>query len=1815
MVPEISLTAPARQHSLRAMLRSLPCLLQAAVTGIVVATAHAAFTPTINSVSVGSSEFVIDSDASRGGAAYDRDLIEVDSNVTFNGTGSGNFRYTYQLLDEDDNTVLLDNGAGGTTATFLGATFTINGAVSKITSESFAPAEQLELHKDYRIRLRVMEQVPPLILYATERDQDDSAARQFIHFTNTDPADAGVNVRGFIEDIRWTTTWACDTDPVNNSFQAEADLKLYRYDDYLTASPDSSLVLHQLIFELREGSTGNVVALSSGTSTPSYSMDEFHHTGVIQEPYERSATRSFPVNPGVQLDPVNETYYVTVSLSHREEVSGPFVTDHAAVEGPATSLLHFNGELTASGDTIIMAGIGNDPSSGDTNTGTVIETSTEVTTGYVQGLATYPLIGSGALDINLHSDGHAELVDTSGTFSITAPSVPDEGVINDVRFLRSDIEFAADGFSSNVRVILPAGMGVYEGDPDAPSNHVLESLLDSGTRLLDQSLDPTVALIVLTPSSAGDSFHIIEETKPFEVVANSLLWNLNTGQFAAGITPAGVDRIRYVRKYEMELLDLPSAGFTAAEKVVHSNELYFQHVATPAATVPIWSADADNTAKLDVTLNFNAGEFDTHFPLGVHLQWDAGGSMQVDDDLVVPASSSLPTSDDITLNFARDCPEVEKAGCGTIGEATVVMDPGANALQFTRDGGIDAAGTYINSSSRRDVVMGYIDALSTSTNIYAHDSTTFDNARFLMSGHFLVGGDYSGNGDQAPGRLLNSGYDPTDLNNPERPDSVAYRNGLGDYPGMNYRVADEASTVDCISVLGGTPTPTYTLNDRSKFYTRPAGVSGILEPTDNPFSGPIFIYGYEFTFTDYGLSFLDSEVHDSITAGSLFIPYPSEFTLDFDPLFFSCLGGLTTAEIDGGTFNDTLAFWAADFTGIAANFQPAIGAECDPSDAYLTLGVEAWASNVATPLSGTLGFKADGNLITADDGLLEAVDSRLGLPSLIEIAGPNDEVYHFFAAHDAYYENHDHSIESAGRLNLTGFLDVAFFEDLPVHFQTGAKKNNTLDIIDMMGGWSGDGEIDAASFDLDHHSYPPGDTLANYIIGLMPDYLIHAEQDWLGVVNFDYPLSWSNASRSFRATEPVTNDLLVLTTEHELTYLSAENAELDFGANVRLDIPEINLSNLGVNLTEDNGVLAALQQSITGTVTDALLDGVDGSAELLNDRMDEFYDRLFDATIDPLVDDLYVALDAAPDTPAMQSEVEDFLCLNTDSVLTRLEDFDGAVGQAGSIVDEVDQALARLQVAIRTVIGRVHIDDTTGEIVLDDPTLTVPEDYVVMAGTTLAEGIFADADGDGYDLAELLLVALIEELAPDIADNLSAVLSDIAGPLADKLEDELNAQFTDAGPTIEQLKEVLLDIHNAIGEVRSSGNLYSEISAELLAASSSIQNLVTDAKDEINIFLDDIDFDEYSAEEVKEVIRTAIRDKFNASPVIADIQQVIKSHIYDLDAAMNEAASSCFAELNSIINRLLDDAIPADSALAGLLDDAADISAAGSIDGFATINGDAMRTLRLDAALQLKLPDDFEFTGFVEINQLDSFGDDSCSFAGEGEYAAEVIMGATDIPVAWTGDDLRFDVSTKFTFDTASGFALRGFGGSVEMTQGEIGFESMAITSLGAAAMFGKDENYIAAEVGLAFDSYELAGGVFFGRTCSPEPLELVDPYVTQVLGDAPFTGIYAYGEAQIPIVNASCLFNISAKAGIGVFWFEEGNTYGGKMLIGATGKALCAVEIGGEVVLIGSKSGNNYSFFGKGSIYGKVGVCPLCTTFNESVSLTYKNDQWSYDF
>jgi len=144
-----------------------------------------------------------------------------------------------------------------------------------------------------------------------------------------------------------------------------------------------------------------------------------------------------------------------------------------------------------------------------------------------------------------------------------------------------------------------------------------------------------------------------------------------------------------------------------------------------------------------------------------------------------------------------------------------------------------------------------------------------------------------------------------------------------------------------------------------------------------------------------------------------------------------------------------------------------------------------------------------------------------------------------------------------------------------------------------------------------------------------------------------------------------------------------------------------------------------------------------------------------------------------------------------------------------------------------------------------------------------------------------------------------------------------------------------------------------------------------------------------------------------------------------------------------------------------------------------------------------------------------------------------------------------------------------------------------------------------------------MRGGIFFGRTCSLDPLLLVDADVGKVL-PAPnptLTGVYAYGQAFIPIVNVGCLFSLSANAGAGIFAFQEDNTIGGKMLIGASARALCAVNVGGEIVLVGVKTGNDFNFLGSGRIYGSAGVKPLKVSFDKKVTITYKKQKWDYDY
>jgi hypothetical protein len=171
----------------------------------------------------------------------------------------------------------------------------------------------------------------------------------------------------------------------------------------------------------------------------------------------------------------------------------------------------------------------------------------------------------------------------------------------------------------------------------------------------------------------------------------------------------------------------------------------------------------------------------------------------------------------------------------------------------------------------------------------------------------------------------------------------------------------------------------------------------------------------------------------------------------------------------------------------------------------------------------------------------------------------------------------------------------------------------------------------------------------------------------------------------------------------------------------------------------------------------------------------------------------------------------------------------------------------------------------------------------------------------------------------------------------------------------------------------------------------------------------------------------------------------------------------------------------------------------------------------------------------------------------------------------------------------------------------------LAITKLYAAVAFGELENYISANLKCKFTDYEVEGGAFFGKACSLDPFSW-DPDVQSILGEPPFTGVYVYGEAWMPIINYGCVFQIRAGVGAGIFAFDDGRI-GGKILIGADGEALCVVSVGGEVVLVGIKDGDNLRMNGTGTISGKAGACPFCVKFSKSVKFTYDNGDWGVDY
>ena len=1742
--------------------------------------------------------YVIAADGVDSDPGTNRHLVAVRANCTVNTTG--NYAVEFSLLDPN-NVVMATVLSSTESITTVPDTRNYNANLEPTAAARLMPGVL------YRLQARLMHNATTQVDKMT-----GSPGRTYLHFTGTDPLSIDRHALTEIVSVTIDRAWLLETNASRTTIPVTVGYKVHRYDRW-TTTPQNVNIDVTLTPTLTNDASSTAVAVTATDNSLTVLNVPGHDGSPTPAPSGVSGFQTIQVDPAVIVKP--QAHHIDVQGSHIDIPGAVTSVVGGSMASASTSLSHFTGKLTFNGSIVTRFSsiasapliIPTVPPPGVIQS--VLRINPDGNSGSVDTLTGFTFGDGSNINVVLDEFGDASytgnvtsgIVYVSNPVSVTVPPASQSGTYNGVRYYRpGPVILDTTGAHAPITARLPTGVGWAANR----TRNLLNDEIDFGVVDLNQAMVPLAATI--TKAYAANTFFLCEETKPLYIQSTELTWDTIAGEYRA----ANLCQAHSIRQ---PLLDFLASHIYAdpALAVKKSNDHVYNRVST--ASAPKFKTGTSGGGEMTVVLAAVAASFKTHMPYDAEVKYNAASAIEVMNDLVTTTGGSqLNAADPLTVKYNQHCQKALEAGCGSALMASVTFTSGSTKLAFTADGGLHASGSVVMSQ----LAWGAIPkAVPTDPQEYAHQITTsFTNGNFHMPGSFLRGDLNALSDDDGPGVLLLTGVDPATLAATERPYLAAYLDGLGDYAGINYRCA--GGGFSGMSTLQGDPYGSYPLTTRCKYYSRLSGVTGIHEAASG-FPGTATISSYQFTLDTFGFSFLSTEMEDSRTGGDFVLPAPTNFTLEFSELALSCLGALESFEINGaGSITKEFDFWNCNFTPHTASFVS--NNTCDPGDGTtFVLGFGAFSSHVRDEIVGSLGILADGSFVRPSEiaslGLDPSVPTRIRLPGSLEVIGSMGEIYDFFPSQGAYLS--DEAGVGEGYWSLFGSFDVPFFRDMQVHLHTRCVAADNTSVLYVMGGWPTNGWTESSmdpftdtTFDDNNKGYT-GATLAAYRESGNTNeaYKPRAQQEWLGVLDFDYPLQWSNLAFNFTGLGPISKDVIVVQTQHELQYMDADSAEITFG--VRYDgLPEISLTNFVFNAVDDaTGTASAMIAAAGDKVFGSLENGVDELANTVSDKAEDMLGTALDAVMKPVLDDLISDLKVKIASGSYtEAELEAIITAHftVGAPGGTLKDALNTLDDATTFLQDLDARLAKIQYGIDSVINTVTVDPDTG--------VALPVEQV-------ANGLLKQVEVDGK-MRRIVFEAL--------ATSLVSVLSDLVE--ASQIEEELTALVQEAEPTLDSITTVLTDVRDLVQDVRdqistsvdmadeikdlinspTGGQIeIANISAELELA---MKEIVLSATTEDLSKLDDL------AEEWRSRIEQEIRDAFYATELVADIQEAVKERLFDLQASFNEAVDSAFAALNDAIREALSDVLAElDTSINNTLGSFGDKLGAGSLTGYARINRDSLEELRIDGAFELDVPDPLSLNAYLIIKSLDSDGPEACSGAA-GAMTAEVTIGTTDMAVGLTGlggDGVHADMSVKFGLNS-SGVPV-SMGGAFEMTSGTIRFETFEIYELAADVMFGSTENYLAAAIGLRFGEYDVAGGVFLGRSCDLDPLKMIDPLVAEVVPTSSITGIYAYGEATFPIYGTgTCFFNISAKAGAGVFYFQEGPTYGGRMTLGVYGEALCAVEVGAEISLAGSKSGDSYNFAGHGRVYGKAGKCPFCVKANFQVDFKYTDaGGWDVDF
>ncbi len=950
-------------------------------------------------------------------------------------------------------------------------------------------------------------------------------------------------------------------------------------------------------------------------------------------------------------------------------------------------------------------------------------------------------------------------------------------------------------------------------------------------------------------------------------------------------------------------------------------------------------------------------------------------------------------------------------------------------------------------------------------------------------------------------------------------------------------------------------------------------------------TGDLRFYQYQTKIDGLLLSYRDSENVESQTDGSVTLPNPAGFTQEFSQLKFLCHGDLDDARIPSSTSEKGLVYWPTKITPRTLVFKGDPSAPCGTADRLLVFGAEIQTANIPARLHALLGFLPEGHLSTVASNRGSGIDSRFKPPSMISYRGPGSSVYRLSTSGEAWFndpvpgENVD---QRNGFLNVVGRTDLPFFEDMWCHAHL---RNEGPAGVNVMGGWDEGGKsiLTTDKLDRGHRGYP-GTDLAGYREGAA--YHPHARRDWLGIVDFDYPLKWSPVLGTFTSAEETSKKLLVLEVKNRVSRMTPTMADIDFG--IEAGIPKISLAKFAHDSIEGlTGAEQALKGALGDLASAQLTRGLTSLNAVMSDQANALFTQALQGGMDGPLGSLYDEMRAKyalyPGNPAA------FSAAVKTAVATRISSAqlqNALLGKGG--LNEAASVVAQVQAPLNDAISG----------------LRVMEDLLSPAGR------------------DARLRTLIQSL---IGSEAPALVGQLASGLAKEAFADL---MKDVQPSLDSLAVEIRDVRQRLEELRSTlGSVgLPEVNAKL---SGSLATVVTDLSNDLSKLISAAEladgryFTEHSREQVVADLRKRLIDAVLGSGVTKLYQTALRERIYDLQARMRTSLDGVFQVANQLGVQALSSVLAeADKAFADFLgSNLKEVMAAAKVDGHAHIIDDSLKELSLDADLRLKIPDDFGFHGFLRIRELSSDNTPVGCLKGY-DRATEVVMGAKDVSLSWLSPKLKANVDGKFIFKALNGsFEPVGMGGGVGVT-GDMKFELFELKELAAALAFGQEENYLAGRVRAKVNRYEFATGFFFGRTCFIDPLLVADQDVGKTLStkpeNFPFAGAYLYGEAWVPLNEAlgivsTCAFNIRGGQGVGSFVFIDGQkklNVGGKYLYGISGELLCILGVQGEIRAVGGivfEADPMIVLRGVGKVSAELGYCPFCVSWGKEVGMTIR--------